>query len=164
MRSPARFVIRTRKIDQKKVGPSKFDTCNRCSFHFRIFLKAQIFKILLLLTLQVCFLVNVFLQVYCDIGNLVGWFKGLGPCAIFAHLFILGLDFVFVCILYTPVMWALAGWHGFTRITMDHVKGDLFAKGGVKIYGVPGPGPSTGGEDFFQLKARTKTNFSQNPA
>ena len=76
------------------------------------------------LVLQVCFLVNVFLQVYCDIGKACDWFKGLGEYAFFSHLFVLGLDFLVVCLLYAPVMWALVGFHAFVRIRIGtHVKG-----------------------------------------
>ena len=37
----------------------------------------------------------------------------------------------------------------------------VLIKGWVKIYGVPGPGPSTGGENFFSKKIRGKKTFFQ---
>ena len=37
----------------------------------------------------------------------------------------------------------------------------LFLKGASKIYGVPGPGLSTGGGDFFSAKKKGATRFFQ---
>ena len=45
------------------------------------------------------------------------------------------------------------------KTSISYVESDWSDKGRVKIYRVPGPGPSTGGEDFFSKKIRAAETF-----
>ena len=55
------------------------------------------------------FLVNLFLQMYGDIGKRCHWCGGLEKCGIFTHLLMVCLEIFPVYLLHTSIAWALVG-------------------------------------------------------
>lgn len=79
------------------------------------------------LILQIIFLVNVYIQLFVDI---ICAFERKSCCK---SVCLIPMNLLFMCLLYAPVTWAMAGWHWFSRISVEHVKGFITDKDSVIV-------------------------------
>ena len=81
------------------------------------------------LILQICFLLYVFIQTCFDVIYARRYLKldSFSACIVTP-----ASGIVITCVLYTPVMWLLAGWYGFERMRMSHIKGIITTEDAAK--------------------------------